>query len=44
MKLKINRWNIIVEENETIESAKTKLAKAKDEWEKIKINRKEYRE
>jgi len=41
---KINRWNIIVEENETIESAKINLSKAKEEWEKMKNNRKEYRE
>ena len=41
---RIIRWNISIEETKTIESTSRKLEEVKEEWNKIKIEEKEYRE
>jgi len=41
---KISRWNIVIDDDETIETAIEKLDTAKVEWNKMKSQRKEYRE
>ena len=44
LQAQIAKWNIVINENETIESAAIKLNEAKQQWNEVKVKGKEYRE
>jgi len=44
LQIQMTKWGILIDENETIESATEKLKEAKQQWNDVKGKGKEYRE